>query len=84
LGRDVQVHGFASPAFVHTSGNNWLTLYSNRFRIEPEYLETLHRFYIGGSVRMAVTVSARGSVENVELLGGNSVLAEAATTTAGQ
>lgn len=27
--RTVQVHGFAAQGFVHTDGNNWLTMYSN-------------------------------------------------------
>jgi hypothetical protein len=26
LDREVQIHGFASQGFVHTSGNNWLTM----------------------------------------------------------
>ncbi len=26
LGRDVQVHGFASQGFIYTGGNNWLTM----------------------------------------------------------
>jgi TonB family protein len=47
-------------------------------RVEPEYPETLQRLAIGGSVRLAVTVSPKGSIENVQLLGGNPVLAEAA------
>lgn len=27
--RPIQVHGFASQGFVHTDGNNWLTMYSS-------------------------------------------------------
>jgi hypothetical protein len=26
LGRQIQVHGFASQAFIHTNQNNWLTM----------------------------------------------------------
>jgi TonB family protein len=47
-------------------------------RVEPEYPETLRRLSIGGTVRLQVTIGAKGSVENVELLGGNPILAEAA------
>lgn len=48
-------------------------------RVEPEYPETLQRLQIGGTVRLAVKVSPKGTVESVELLGGNPILAEAAT-----
>jgi TonB family protein len=48
-------------------------------RVEPEYPETLRLLHIGGSVRLAVTISAKGSVENIQILGGNPILAEAAT-----
>jgi TonB family protein len=47
-------------------------------RIEPEYPDTLRRLHIGGTVRLRVTVSSKGNVEKVELLGGNPILAETA------
>jgi TonB family protein len=47
-------------------------------RVEPEYPVTLQRLQIGGTVRLIVTISAKGSVEGVELLGGNPILAEPA------
>ncbi len=47
-------------------------------RVEPEYPETLKRLNIGGTVRVRVSISAKGDVENVELLGGNPILGEAA------
>jgi TonB family protein len=49
-------------------------------RVEPEYPETLKRLNIGGIVRLQVTISAKGNVENVELLGGNPILGESATS----
>jgi TonB family protein len=49
-------------------------------RIEPEYPDTLKRLGIGGVVRLQVTISGKGSVEEVEVLGGNPILAEAAVT----
>lgn len=47
-------------------------------RVEPEYPETLQWLQIGGTVRLIVTISPKGSVEGVQLLGGNPILAEPA------
>lgn len=47
-------------------------------RIDPIYPETLRRMQIGGTVRLAVTISPKGSVDEVKVLGGNPILAEAA------
>ena len=47
-------------------------------RVEPSYPETLRQMGIGGSVRLQITISPSGTVQNVEVLGGNPILAEAA------
>jgi TonB family protein len=47
-------------------------------RVEPIYPETLQRLAIGGSVRLELTISPKGTVESVAILGGNPILAEAA------
>ncbi len=47
-------------------------------RVEPEYPQTLEHLLIGGTVRLSVTISARGNVEDIQLLGGNPALAESA------
>jgi len=47
-------------------------------RVEPEYPETLQRLRVGGTVRLEVTISPKGSVDSVQLLGGNPILADAA------
>jgi TonB family protein len=47
-------------------------------RVEPEYPETLKRLYIGGIVRIQVTVNANGRVEGTELLGGSPILGQSA------
>ncbi|MFZ0868228.1 MAG: TonB family protein [Candidatus Sulfotelmatobacter sp.] len=47
-------------------------------RVEPQYPETLRRLNIGGIVRLRVTISAKGNVEEVQLLGGNPILGESA------
>lgn len=49
-------------------------------RVEPEYPETLKRLDIGGTVRLRVTISPKGNVEGVQLLGGNPILGDAATS----
>jgi TonB family protein len=47
-------------------------------RVEPDYPETLKRLNIGGTVRLRISISAKGNVEDVELLGGNPILGESA------
>lgn len=47
-------------------------------RVEPVYPATLHSNHIGGTVRLKVTIASSGSVETVELLGGNPILGESA------
>lgn len=53
-------------------------------RVEPDYPETLKQLHIGSTVRLALTISPKGAVEQVALLGGNPILAEAAAKAAKQ
>ncbi len=53
-------------------------------RVEPEYPQALQERQIGGTVRLELTISPNGSVENVVTLGGNPILVEAATKAASQ
>ncbi|HZQ24379.1 MAG TPA: energy transducer TonB [Terriglobales bacterium] len=46
------------------------------YRVEPYYPQDLKRFYIGGTVRLKLMVSARGTVETVSPLGGNPALVD--------
>ena len=48
-------------------------------RVEPTYPQTLRDHAIGGIVRVQVNISAKGNVGNINLLGGNPILAQAAT-----
>ena len=48
--------------------------------VKPDYPELLRRAQVGGVVRLKATVLANGSVTNVEILGGNPILAERAVT----
>lgn len=47
-------------------------------RVEPDYPETLKRLYIGGIVKIQVTVDAAGKVQSTELLGGSPILGQSA------
>ncbi len=47
-------------------------------RVNPDYPDTLRERGITGVVRMQLTISPQGRVENVTLLGGNPILAESA------
>ena len=47
-------------------------------RVEPEYPETLKKLGIGGSVRLRITISPKGAVESVAVLGGNPIFVEVA------
>ena len=47
-------------------------------RVEPEYPKELQHRGIEGTVRLSLTVSARGSVQSIQVIGGNPILAEAA------
>jgi TonB family protein len=47
-------------------------------RVEPVYPPILRTNHIGGTVRLKVTIASNGTVEDVELLGGNPILGEAA------
>jgi TonB family protein len=47
-------------------------------RVEPVYPAILQSKHIGGTVRLKVTIAPDGTVDDVELLGGNPILGEAA------
>lgn len=64
--------GLSFPASAQESHRKLLV------RVNPEYPETLRAAQIGGAVRLSVTVSASGAVTQVEVRGGNPILAEKA------
>jgi TonB family protein len=49
--------------------------------IKPDYPDILRHAQVGGVVRLRATVLANGSVTNVEVLGGNPILADNAAAT---
>jgi TonB family protein len=75
VGVDSGTEGVKTVSIVGSSNDVHRVLIT---RIEPDYPETLRRLNIGGTVRLRVTISAKGSVERVELLGGNPILGESA------
>jgi TonB family protein len=46
----------------------------------PDYPDILRHAQVGGTVRLKATVLPNGSVTNVEIIGGNPILAENAAT----
>ena len=53
-------------------------------RVEPIYPEELRVRSIGGVVSLKITITAKGEVSNVQLLGGNPILGDAASTAVGK
>ena len=47
-------------------------------RVEPDYPRVLKMRQIGGTVKLEITIAAKGNVEDVKVLGGNPILAESA------
>jgi TonB family protein len=47
-------------------------------RVEPDYPPVLKMRQIGGTVRIQITITPKGTVENPKLLGGNPILGESA------
>jgi TonB family protein len=47
-------------------------------RVEPDYPPVLKMRQIGGTVRLEITITAKGTVEGAHVLGGNPILAESA------
>ena len=53
-------------------------------RVEAKYPDILKKKSIGGTVKLKVLVRANGEVKNVEVTGGNPILAESAKTAVSQ
>jgi protein TonB len=47
-------------------------------KVEPVYPQDLKRLNIGGTVKLDIQISAHGSVERVQIVGGNPILADSA------
>lgn len=75
VGSEAKAEGVKTLTVVHVGNTAERKLLT---RVEPAYPETLKRLGISGTVRLQVTISPKGNVENVELLGGNPILGESA------
>jgi TonB family protein len=49
------------------------------YRVEPDYPWDLKRAHIGGIVRLDIVVSPHGTVDTINVVGGNPILSESAT-----
>jgi len=49
-------------------------------RVEPIYPKALQPLHLSGTVRLEVTISAKGAVEKIRVLGGNPFMAESAVS----
>ena len=65
---------FVSPSLAQRAERKVLVT------VKPDYPELLRHAQVGGVVRLKATVLANGAVSNVEILGGNPILAERAVT----
>jgi TonB family protein len=70
------LEGVKTLAITHSESQGQRRLV---FHVEPEYPDTLKRLGIGGTVRLQLTVSAKGNVESIVLMGGNPILGESAS-----
>lgn len=61
----------ASSTQVQSSGKRKLVS-----KVEPVYNRDLQRHNIGGTVRLKIVISPRGTVETISPMGGNPVLVE--------
>jgi TonB family protein len=80
---EIDIGGARIITIIHAS-NSTQTQRRLINRVEPQYPETLKQLNIGGTVRLQLTIAPRGNVENVNILGGNPILAESAATAAKQ
>jgi TonB family protein len=69
------VDGVKTLAVYQTENDGARQLVS---RVEPVYPAILQTNRIGGTVRLKVTIAPNGTVDHVELLGGNPILGEVA------
>jgi TonB family protein len=76
VGTGASVEGVRTLAISDSSGGERQLV----TRVEPKYPVDLQKRSIGGTVRLRVFIAANGSVDHVDLLGGNPILGESAVT----
>jgi TonB family protein len=76
VGTGANVEGVRTLAIADSNGGERQLV----TRVEPKYPVDLQKRSIGGTVRLKVFIAANGSVDHVDLLGGNPILGESAVT----
>jgi TonB family protein len=76
VGTAASVEGVRTLAIADSNGGERQLV----TRVEPKYPVDLQKRSIGGTVRLRVFIAANGSVDHVDLLGGNPILGESAVT----
>jgi len=76
VGTGASVEGVRTLAIADSNGGERQLV----TRVEPKYPLDLQKRSIGGTVRLKVFIAANGSVDHVDLLGGNPILGESAVT----
>jgi len=76
VGTAASVEGVRTLAIADSNGGERQLV----TRVEPKYPVDLQKRSIGGTVRLKVFIAANGSVDHVDLLGGNPILGESAVT----
>jgi TonB family protein len=76
VGTGASVEGVRTLAIADSNGGERQLV----TRVEPKYPVDLQKRSIGGTVRLRVFIAANGSVDHVDLLGGNPILGESAVT----
>jgi TonB family protein len=74
VGTGASVEGVRTLAIADSNGSERELV----TRVEPKYPADLQTRSIGGTVRLKVFIAANGSVDHVDLLGGNPILGESA------
>ncbi len=74
VGTGASVEGVRTIAIADSNGGERQLV----TRVEPKYPDDLLKRSIGGTVRLKVFIAANGSVDHVDLLGGNPILGESA------
>jgi TonB family protein len=76
VGADTAMEGVKMLEVIPEGNKAERTLLS---RVEPEYPQVLRPLRLTGVVRLSVTISPKGHVETIQVLGGNPFLAQSAT-----
>ena len=81
VGGETNAEGVKTLIVMNISSNTERKLIA---RAEPVYPLELQRHSIGGTVRLRITITPKGDVKDVQILGGNPILADCAVAAVGK